>query len=174
MSNIASFLIAPAARVLGYAEKLVTDIDPADFGIKPSIGGKPVDANTPAFVYGHLCLYPSRMAELLGLDTQPLRLPDGWDELFKAGAPCKDDPDCAIYPPKDKLVSTFLDVSRRAVDIVKLASDDALEAVTPIERYREAFPRVGDAIAFLIGPHNMMHLGQVSYWRRCMGLPSAM
>jgi hypothetical protein len=35
------------------------------------------------------------------------------------------------------------------------------------------FPTVGGAVNFLCGGHNMMHLGQISTWRRAAGLGSA-
>jgi hypothetical protein len=41
-------------------------------------------------------------------------------------------------------------------------------------RIKEIFPFVGLAINFMLNNHNMMHVGQVSAWRRAMGLPSVM
>jgi folate-binding protein YgfZ len=53
--------------------------------------------------------------------------------------------------------------------------DDAVFArENPNEKVRSRFPTVGTAIAFMLTSHVMMHFGQVSAWRRCYGLPSAM
>ena len=41
-------------------------------------------------------------------------------------------------------------------------------------RGAELAPTVGGMVAFLLTGHPMSHLGQVSTWRRCMGLGSAM
>ena len=35
------------------------------------------------------------------------------------------------------------------------------------------FPTVGAAINFYLTGHVMMHAGQISAWRRCMGMPAA-
>ncbi|MEO0630202.1 MAG: hypothetical protein AAFY46_05680, partial [Planctomycetota bacterium] len=52
--------------------------------------------------------------------------------------------------------------------------DAALAAPTPVERYRQRFPTVMCAVDFLITSHQMLHLGQLSAWRRIKGLGSAM
>ena len=36
-----------------------------------------------------------------------------------------------------------------------------------------AFPLLGGRVLFMCNNHLMMHLGQISAWRRCMGLPAA-
>ncbi|MEY4102879.1 MAG: hypothetical protein RL461_81, partial [Planctomycetota bacterium] len=40
--------------------------------------------------------------------------------------------------------------------------------------FKERFPVLGQAVLFLCNNHQMMHLGQISAWRRVMGLGSAM
>ena len=52
--------------------------------------------------------------------------------------------------------------------------DDArlLEPVTD-EKARARWPVVGGRVIFMCNNHLMMHLGQISTWRRCMGLPAA-
>jgi hypothetical protein len=35
------------------------------------------------------------------------------------------------------------------------------------------WPCIGAAFNFLLSGHVMVHMGQVSAWRRCMGLPAA-
>jgi hypothetical protein len=40
-------------------------------------------------------------------------------------------------------------------------------------RSREMFPTLGAVVAFYLGGHVMNHLGQLSAWRRCLGLPPA-
>jgi hypothetical protein len=41
-------------------------------------------------------------------------------------------------------------------------------------RMSEMLPTLGAAMMFMCGSHLQMHLGQVSSWRRAMGLGSAM
>ena len=40
-------------------------------------------------------------------------------------------------------------------------------------RSRELFPTLGAVVAFYLAGHVMNHLGQLSAWRRCIGLPPA-
>ena len=42
----------------------------------------------------------------------------------------------------------------------------------PIEGFRSRAPTIGDAANFLMNSHAMFHLGQLSAWRRAMGLAS--
>ena len=52
--------------------------------------------------------------------------------------------------------------------------DDAkLIQPTPDEKARQRFPLVGGRVIFMCTSHIMMHMGQVSAWRRCVGLPPA-
>jgi hypothetical protein len=40
-------------------------------------------------------------------------------------------------------------------------------------RMTELFPTLGSLYNFYVGGHMMMHLGQISTWRRMMGLGAA-
>ena len=63
---------------------------------------------------------------------------------------------------------------RKASEVLK-ASDDALfTKQNPVDgRMRELFPTNGGALGFYVGGHVMMHIGQLSAWRRAMGLEAA-
>jgi len=39
-------------------------------------------------------------------------------------------------------------------------------------RMSEMFPTMGSAVMFMCGSHMQMHLGQISAWRRVMGMGS--
>ena len=61
------------------------------------------------------------------------------------------------------------------LDAVRATSTETFAADNPMEgRMKEMFPTVGVAVNFLVNNHVMMHLGQISTWRRLMGLGSAM
>lgn len=80
------------------AELLLKGISPATFARKPDIGGRVIDTNHPAFVFGHLSLYPFGALTMLGLDATKAPKPAGFDDLFAAGKECRDDPAGTIYP----------------------------------------------------------------------------
>jgi hypothetical protein len=61
-----------------------------------------------------------------------------------------------------------------AKEALQAASDEVLQRPNPTEgRMKELFPTLGSMHAFLVGGHIMMHLGQVSAWRRMLGLAPA-
>jgi hypothetical protein len=42
----------------------------------------------------------------------------------------------------------------------------------PLARWAERFPRIGDAVLYLMLSHEGGHLGQISAWRRAGGRPA--
>jgi len=158
------------ARVgLGYADSLVADVKPEAFARKP----EGVDTNTPAFIFGHLALYPDKILERLG--RSDLAEPDGgYIELFEAGQPCLDDPDGSKYPPMDEILGKFRDRHRVLLDALAEIDPAEFDKPNPNEQSRDRFPTVGHIVTFLLTSHIMMHLGQLSAWRRCMGLGAVM
>jgi DinB superfamily len=163
-------IVRAARRTRTYAEKLVKDVPAEKFARVPVVAGVTIQTNHPAFVLGHLSLYPARLARLAGVSDDGLATPAGWEALFKNGAPCLDDPKATIYPGMTELVQTFFRVHDHAFERIERLDDSAFAKANPDERYREAFPIVGMACAFLLNNHVAIDLGQVSAWRRCMGL----
>lgn len=175
MGNIADAILPSGNLSLRYAEMLLKDVKASDFAKFPSVGGKTVQTNHPAFVYGHLAMYPHRAMEMLGKPKGVTTPPEGWEALFKAGAECKDDPQGTIYPAMEKIVSFHKAAYEAAMAAIAEASDAQLSAPNPGEgRMKEMFPTVGALCSFIVAAHTMSHYGQVSAWRRCMGLGSAM
>jgi hypothetical protein len=175
MGSIASAIVPAGNLSLRYAEMLLKDVKAADFARFPSPGGKVIQTNHPAFVYGHLAMYPQRAMEMLGLPKGVTATPAEWEGLFKAGVECKDDPSGTIYPPMEKIASFHKAAYETVVKAISEASDAQLSAPNPTEgRMKEMFPTVGAVCSFIIAAHPMSHYGQVSAWRRCFGLGSAM
>jgi hypothetical protein len=174
--SIAGTIVASGKLMRGYAESLSQGIDGPQFARKPTwgLGGQEIDTNHAAFCYGHLAIYPARILTLLGKDPAPAAAPIAFEPLFKAGAPCIDDPHGTIYPA----MSVVLEAFGRAYDValteVARASDAQLLKETPNESHRKNFPTIGALSNFLLGAHVAVHIGQVSAWRRCMGLPGVM
>ncbi|MEL6328729.1 MAG: DinB family protein [Planctomycetota bacterium] len=133
----------------------------------------PVRTNHPAFVYGHLTLYPARALHCAGLESNPLRPPEGFEDLFGPNAECRDDAEGTLYPGMDQVKSALYETTELCLEIIEGMKDEDLETPTAIERYRERFPTAGEAVAFLLGAHAAFHLGQVSAWRRIEGLGPA-
>jgi hypothetical protein len=167
ITRVAEYFVMPARRSLGYGEKLVADI-PADvFTHMPH-----PTMNHPAFIIGHLSLYPNRILAMMGLDK--LVVPKaGYPELFQAGVACVAQD--GRYPGKDELVGYYRERYAAVIDAVSRADDEVFARENPLEgRIKEMFPIVGLAVNFMLNNHHMMHLGQISAWRRAMALPSVM
>jgi hypothetical protein len=98
-----------------------------------------------------------------------------FEELFAAGKACVDDADGTRYPQMDAVMAHFNNGFEAAVAAVTKATDAELAKQNPTEgRSRDLFPTAGDAINFYLNGHMMSHFGQVSAWRRMVGLGSAM
>jgi len=153
---------------------LLEGIEAGRFARLIQADGRPVASNHPAYAYGHLSIYPTRICSMLGIEGAPGN-PSGFEELFEMGSECRDDPDGAIYPPMDAITSHYLNGHESLLSAIGELDDAMLDRPNPREgRLREMFPTVGSMVAFLVGPHAMAHLGQVSAWRRFEGLGPVM
>jgi hypothetical protein len=175
MGNVGSTLALMAKPMLGLGEALLKDIKPADFGRQPlSAGGTVIATNHPAFVYGHLSLYSARILEFVGRDPAPIAPTQAYTDLFSHGKECLNDPDGKIYPAMEELIAKFRTSHELALKVIPEIDDAIFAKDLPHEGMRARFPTIGAACGFLLCSHTMLHLGQVSAWRRCMGLGSAM
>ena len=172
MENLNSLLTPGAKALRGYAEKLLVGIRPDQFARKPAPGGAAIELNHPAFNYGHLGLYPAPVLELLGMDNTRFRSPHNYSDLFKNGSPCHDDPEGKVYPAMETLTSQYFKGYDGLIELLPEIPEKNLS--TPIGGERGTrFPTVGSFLLYLLTAHIGTHLGQVSAWRRCMGLKAA-
>jgi hypothetical protein len=157
---------------LRYGERLLKD-GPADRAARfAAPGGVVVESNHPAFIYGHLSLYAPKILRLIGHPAPPV--PDGFELAFSKDAACVDDVDGDLYPSLDDIVAFFLEGHRMTIGALRSTPDAVFDQPNPAEgRMQELFPTIGSVQAFYCGGHMMMHLGQMSGWRRMEGLGPA-
>lgn len=169
MGQTASILKGVFDSNMAYCDRILTGITPEQFRRMP----KGINTNSPAFNFGHLSIYPERLLALLG--REDLARPDAkWDELFNAKAECKDDPGGTIYPPMEQIVARFKDRHKVLMEVIAETKDEVFAKPNPSEASAARFPTIGILVTFLLTSHIMMHAGQISAWRRVMGLPPAM
>ena len=157
---------------MGYARQLLKDVPADKFARFATAGGMTIVSNHPAFIYGHLSLYGARIAEQLNAAGH--RLPDGYVELFSKEATCVDDPEGNIYPPMAELTEHCFAAYEAAAKAISTATGELYAQPNPgsgpmVKR----FPTLGSMHNFYVGGHFMMHMGQMSAWRRTMGLGPA-
>jgi hypothetical protein len=166
-------LIADSLTVsFSYAERLVVGITAERFARFATPGGVIVASNHPAFIYGHLSLYAPRV--LRQIDHPAPSVPDSFELAFSKDAVCRDDPDGTLYPPMDEVVAFFREGYRMVAGALRSSPDEPFERANPAEGpMKKLFPTIGSVQGFYCGGHMMMHLGQLSAWRRMEGLPAA-
>jgi hypothetical protein len=162
--------IADSLKVsLGYADRLLKDVSVERFARFASPGGVVVVSNHPAFIYGHLSLYAPKI--LLQIGHPAPSVPDHFEDAFSKDSTCRDDVDGGLYPGMEETVEFFREGYRMVSGALRSTADDAFQQPNPTEgRMRELFPTIGSVQTFYCGGHMMMHLGQVSAWRRMEGL----
>lgn len=174
MGQIGQILTASTQLSLQYAERLLNGIRAEQFARFARPGGTLLSSNHGAFVLGHLSLYPARAVAAIGLPAGETAYPPHFEALFKNGVECKDDADGRLYPKMEELTTVFFRTYRAAIQAVSAAPDEPFLKPNPAEgRMRELFPVIGGAIGFYLGGHMQNHLGQMSAWRRALGLPAA-
>jgi hypothetical protein len=174
MPTIGSIIAQSATLTPMYAERLLTGIAPDKFARFARPGGVLVKSNHPAFVFGHLSLYPARVMQHCGKPAGATQPPATYEALFKNGVECQDDPSGTIYPPMKDMAKFFFDAYRAAIAAAADVSDAVCSTPNPAEgRMKELFPTIGAMLIFYLTGHTQSHFGQISAWRRMMDLPPA-
>jgi hypothetical protein len=149
------------AYALDYLKELVANVPPADMIAQPR-----GIANHPAWVIGHLTHSCELLAEVVGV---PPWLPQGWANRFGTGSvPVANLSACES---KDQALA-ILDESRsRLTHAVERLDNAFLDQPFPDPSYRDVFPTIRHALTQVMVGHTAMHVGQLTVWRRAMGLP---
>jgi hypothetical protein len=153
-----------AARVnMDYAKKLVADISDEQMAVQPAPG-----MNHAAWVLGHLTWVADSMIRVF---DQPYALPKQWGELFNPASKPTSDRQC--YPSKAELLGAYEQAYGRLIETVRAAPLESFDREFPNPKLRPTLPTVGVAMVHILASHHGLHLGQLSAWRRAMGLPPA-
>ncbi len=164
-SPIAEHLTHCLRVTISYGETLTTNIPAEDFAHIPHPG-----MNHPAFCLGHLSLYPNELLRLLGRKEHIVDKPD-FVPLFQAGTQCVEQD--GRYPPKHDITRFYFDRHHVLCDALADVGDKlpGLMQGCPHSPFKRWFPTIGATLIYYLNNHHMQHLGQISAWRRVMGLP---
>lgn len=144
---------------LGYAEQLLADVPAERFTEQPTPG-----MNHAAWVLGHLAFSMDAHSRSLGGEPEL----GAWNKRFGFGSEVL--PELEAYPGKDELLNAFRGASARLMAAAESCSP-AMLAKASKGPGPELMPTVGDAMTFMMVGHVALHLGQLSAWRRALGLP---
>ncbi len=144
-----------------YARRLVEDIAPHQFLAQPA-PGKII--NHPAWILCHLNVYGPIVGALMRAEAfeDPLGRPYG------RGSKVTVNPH--DYPDPRAIVLEFTRLHDEAATALDAMPDSRFAETTPLERLRATFPTIGELLVTLMVKHESFHLGQLSAWRRAMGL----
>lgn len=146
---------------LGHIESLVRDLTDEQM-----VGQPNGVVNHPAWTLRHLASSSNFLATTLGLESTT---PAEWDARAD-GVPSGNASD---FPSKDELLAALKAQHERVAEAVSNAAPE-LFAKDSDEQMRSYFPKVGDLVDYMLTAHEGTHIGQISAWRRAMGLkPSA-
>ncbi|UCD74545.1 MAG: DinB family protein [Phycisphaerales bacterium] len=163
VASVGAYIADCLQVCLGYGRMLVEDIPADKFFRLPQ-----ANMNHPAFLLGHITLSADQALAAIGrpeLGTTP----EGYRDLFGIGSECVDE--AGRYPPKDEIVAYYGQRHEQAIDALHRTPEEVFQGENPAEgQLREMFPTVGAVVNFGLNCHHMAHLGQISAWRRVMGL----
>jgi hypothetical protein len=149
------------AYSLDYLREQVAGVADADMVAQPN-----GIMNHPTWVIGHLTHACHLLGGVMGL---PEWLPEGWAERFGTGSvPVADS---GLYETKAETLAILGDAEARIARVVGRLDDSRLDEPFPDKAYRDVFPTVRHALTQVLVGHTANHVGQVSVWRRAMGLP---
>ena len=148
------------AYCLDFLREQVADVAARDMVAQPN-----GILNHPAWVIGHLTFTCQLLGGVIGL---PSWLPDDWGRRFAPGSvPVAD---ASLYETKRNALVILGDAQLRITQAINQLDDSHLDAPFPDESYREVFPTIRHALTQVLVGHTANHVGQVSVWRRAMGL----
>jgi len=149
--------------LLGYARMLMADIPAERMTEQPM-----PNVNHPAWILGHLAFSADRAIRVLGGE---MLLTEEWAKPFLPGSQLSSQR--SDFPSREELLQNLTRCFERAQQLAAAATPELLARPNPNPnaQMRAGLPTIEDAVAFLLTGHLAAHLGQLSMWRRMIGLP---
>lgn len=151
---------------LDYARLLVRDIDDARLAEQPVSG-----MNHGAWILGHMAISTDFALPLFG---EPKVCSEDWHARFGPGSVVQTDR--GAYPGKEELLDALARGHEAVARASMIATPEAMERLHPVEIafLKQSLPTVGDLVSHLMTTHEAIHLGQLSAWRRALGMPGVL
>lgn len=146
--------------LVGYCRMLLKDIPDERMAEQPL-----PEVNHPAWILGHLAI--SSDGAIARLGGQKL-LPPEWMPRFGPGpklSNVRND-----YPATEELLRAVEQGFEKACQMAESATAEQLAMPTANPAMKAGLPTAREGVAFLLTGHLGIHLGQLSAWRRMIGL----
>lgn len=166
-SMLGPMIAAPSRALLGLGQALLNDVETSKAGCKP----KGVDTNHPVFIYGHLSIYPDMVLGAIGREDLKDPKSEQWHEHFMHGKDCKDG--CKDYPTLAEVKAHWVERYETVINALADVDESIFANECPFEGLRKRCATLGEMVNFMLVMHTSFHLGQMSTWRRCVGLGAA-
>lgn len=156
---LANAVLITWRRNAEYGLRLVGDVAPEAFVAQP-VPGRVM--NHPAWVFNHLNLYAGIAVKMCRGETfeDPADHPHGQ----------KSEPLGRLDGDPKQMVAAWRTLHEDGVRALEAATIERTSAANPLARWRTLHPTVGDMLVTLMVKHETGHLGQLSAWRRAMGM----
>lgn len=150
------------AYALDFLREQVADVSDVDMTAQPN-----GVVNHPAWTIGHITAATHLLARTIGV---PKWLATEWVQHYRTGSmPAAD---AGPYDSKNELLSKLREAQSKITQAIEQMNDSQLNQVFPAEAYRDVFPTIRHALTQVLIGHTAFHVGQVSLWRKAMGLPA--
>lgn len=164
MSGWVDGLLFAWKKNLDYGPKLVADLTDEQMVAQPPAAKQVM--NHPAWLLSHVNLYlPVMVAVIEGREFED-------PKVHRFGMQSKPEADRTLYPTKNELVAAFVTGHELVAQRLKDATDATFAQPIRLPRWKDLMPTAGIVLPYLMLNHENSHLGQLSAWRRAMGLPS--
>lgn len=149
------------AYALDYFRDLVADVPEREMSSQR--GGI---VNHSSWLIGHLIFSCQELAAVVGV---PPWLPRDWARRYGPGSAPHSD--ASGYVSKQEALAMLRDAQTRLTEAVEKLGDEDLDRPLPQESLRNLFPTVRHALTQVLIGHTAYHIGQMSVWRKALGLP---
>jgi len=146
-----------------YRRMLTVELPDERLAEQPTAG-----VNHPAWILGHLTFAAERAVAIINGGENAL--PEPWQKLFGIGS--KPTNVRSDYPPKEELLKAFEASHERLQRAAAAATPEQLARPSQNPRTKDQLPTIRESIGFLLTGHMGVHLGQLTMWRRMIGLPA--
>lgn len=161
MNPLANAVLITWERNAGYGLRLLGGLEEGQLIAQPVVGRV---MNHPAWIFSHLNLY----AEIAVKLTRGEGFEDPAEHRYgQKSAPLADG---SAYASRAEMEEAWTRWHAEGTAALRSASVALTSSLNPLERWRGVHPTVGDMLVTLMVKHEAGHLGQMSAWRRGMGL----